>query len=104
VSRLHGSAASAIALTILVLMGQYGCGAETERPPASADEEPALAPVAVNDDMKLRTGPCEIEGETIACKVKTGQAGKIVNCFEGVQTCSGGTWSACGEGVDTGSQ
>lgn len=87
---------TAITMTMSVMMGGYGCAAESGRPPPAEYGELTLAPADVSE-TSLRAGPCDAEGETVTCRVETGRAGTIVNCFEGTQTCTDGSWSTCAE-------
>ncbi len=45
-------------------------------------------------------GPCT-NGQTRDCHVKLGEHNGVLSCYEGTQTCVGGTWGACGDGTVT---
>ena len=46
----------------------------------------------------VATGKCTDEGAQQPCHFSMGLAagGKVLSCFSGTQTCTGGTWSTCG--------
>lgn len=75
-----------------VLVVATGCG--TRALPAAADG---------NSTAMLPPGsPCAVEGATSSCHVVTGVHDTYVDCFNGVQTCQGGTWGPCQGGAGGG--
>lgn len=77
------------AVSSIVLAGLYVLVSCTESRPAASDSAGFIG-------NGVLTGACGSEGQTSACHLETGRAGNIVNCFQGVQTCKGGTWGPCG--------
>jgi hypothetical protein len=73
---------------IVVLFTVGACG--TSMPPPLGDTDASTVVTIV------KTGACSTEGETITCQVVTGETSGVVDCFHGVQTCTGGLWSVCG--------
>lgn len=48
----------------------------------------------------VATGPCE-DGQTRKCGIELAKHGDIVSCYVGTQTCSGGVWGECTDGMQT---
>src|SRR4029079_6380413 len=46
----------------------------------------------------MDAGPCT-DSETRTCSVTLGLHGNILDCFDGIQTCSAGVWGACTDGT-----
>jgi hypothetical protein len=88
-------------LSTLVIAGvsiAVAAGCQNGLPPQDGT---GSAPVGYTGAQGYRTGPCDVEGETIACHKETGRAAGVVNCFLGTQTCTGGQWGDCGTGGGT---
>lgn len=68
------------------------CG--TERPEAAGSG---------NFTNNVASGPCTNEGEVRSCHAVVAQREGFVDCFNGQQSCHGGTWTPCdGSGGGTG--
>ncbi|MDB5216839.1 MAG: Tryptophan synthase alpha chain [Myxococcaceae bacterium] len=81
------------------LLAATGCSSAV--PPESTAQ-----PGSASQGPGVQTGKCVDEGQQQPCHFSLGRAGdgKVLSCFQGTQTCTGGTWSACGgEGTVTNS-
>jgi hypothetical protein len=104
---------------VLVAVGLFvstGCGQASDKiaaplhhaEQACIDEDgDGLCAAADCDDSDASLGTdCPVEpaadcteGVSRECKVELGEHDGVKSCFEGVQVCKDGEWSACGEAV-----
>ncbi len=85
--------AAATLVSILLAVVAIACG--NANPPMMSGDAFVSEPNGTGG-RGVRTGPCDVEGQTVACTVETGRTGSVANCFSGTQTCTGGQWSPCG--------
>ena len=70
----------------LLLVCVHGCGSD----------QPSAAVPGNSGFSGVQTGACSNEGETAPCHSVIGQHDGYVDCFNATQTCTNGTWGACG--------
>lgn len=81
------AAATAAAACLAVAIG---CGTSDPLPAGvstTAPPQPSFVPAE---------GPCAAEGQVRECHVKLGERDGVLDCYQGVQECRGGQWTACG--------
>ncbi len=84
---MKGRWKGATGAVILAIGIVVGCGSSS-MPGAGADGS--------GSGFNPLSGPCSPEGTVRTCRVKRGDDGTTLSCFEGQQECRGGVWSACG--------
>jgi hypothetical protein len=72
-----------------------GCTGEKSSTNGMPDD-PTVPPVGPGTTVDA--GPCE-DGSTRSCTVTLNRQGNVLTCYKGTETCAGGSWSACRDGV-----
>jgi hypothetical protein len=90
-------AAFALASMVAATLGiAVACG--TADDPGLGPPLPASSSGAPTSGSSTSNGACS-DGETQECHITISEHGDVLTCYSGTQTCSGGTWGACADGV-----